>query len=155
MLLRSVFLTMLALSAGRAAAFLTAGSDVFYSGFGWPGHTEVLVKTHSYIFFGNESFGIGPVANYNNLRSDSKEFAYGGGVSFGSSFFVELDGLIYKITHRGSEGRGFQAAAILGWKLTPYLRLSIPIVYTAIQEGDFENQWKATFVPHVGLRFSL
>ena len=139
--------------SSNAHSAVQIGTDLFYSGFGYIGHGEVYLKSHSFVFFGTDSILAGPIFLYQRNRQESYEEGVGGAVRFGTDSFFEIGGGTYRLVHFAEKFQGQFITAIFGWAINNVYRLTLPITYTNVSSDSSGDIWRGSFVPHIGLQF--
>jgi len=148
----SVFLALGALTFGSPThAALELGTDLFTRGFGYLGHADFNIRTHTYLFFGTKDFAFGGVVGAEALSSTVKDFTGGGGLRIGDTFFVQLDGGYFLRIHDGTAGQGIAGAIRLGWRIK-WFRIVLPLNIKYIHSG-LTRRVTTDFVPWIGFKF--
>lgn len=115
---------------------------------------EVSIRSRAGLLVGG-AVAAGLVAYYEPMHSYLTDIILGGGMRFGSKFFVEIDGGYLQRKFDGVTGRGFAAVVMPGYHFTPRVRVSTAIYVKRLQGGDLPSRWIGDIFPFFGVRLSL
>ena len=139
-----------------AAASLTLGTDLFFSGT-LRSSNDLGLSTHNYLFFNLEDrkgISLGPVVNYEPLHSYVTDMTYGAGVRFEHVFFFEFDLGLFRRSYEDVSGTGFAAGMLIGYSFTKVFSISLPVTLKRIQTGLDPRFMLDTF-PYLGFRLEI
>jgi len=138
-------------AATLASDFLVGGSIIL---------NQYTFYSHNTFYLHSEDsgFGLGALFQFDSLGVNARDLVYGGGIRFGASTFLSIEGgvLFRTVWEHNYEfvRKGIAAYLTVGHSLTSWFRLTLPLSVKYFSSGP-KKGFKLSVLPHIGFKLTI
>lgn len=119
-----------------------------------------LLRADATLLFGVDFIKLGPYGMYEGISPQVTDTSYGAALRFGNEAYFQLQGgffhRVFSQTGTGTlNGKGFSAALVGGWHLSPHLGVDVVLSSKRIESGTLGRRWIIDLLPLLTFRAEL